>query len=259
MQPNRLKQLLKEGKYTCGSWMSMTSNVSAEVMGYCNFDWLLIDMEHGSGSYQTLVGQLQALAASGSHATPIVRVESNDATVIKRVLDCGAYGVMVPGIRDAEEAKAAVAAMLYPPAGIRGIAGARCAAYGNDKSYVQQANDNMAMFLQIETKEAIENIGAILDVPGIDVAFLGPNDLSAALGHVGNWEHPEVVVAIEKMEKAAQARSIPLGTVSRSWEAAKRCIERGYRAQALMGDVPLMAQAARQIVAQFRAHPNASK
>ncbi len=255
MRPNRLKKLLKDGKYTCGSWLSMGSNVGAEVMGQMGFDWLLIDMEHGAGGYETLIGQLQGIATSGN-ATPIVRVESNDAVVIKRVLDCGASGVMVPGIRSAAQAKNAVAAIQYPPAGIRGIAGSRCAAYGADKDYVKDANDNIMMFLQIETRGAIEDIDAILDVPGIDVAFLGPNDLSADLGYVGNWDHPNVIKAIQKMESAANKRNIPLGTVSRSWEAAADYISRGYRAQALMGDIPLMSQGARRIVEQFRAHPN---
>ena len=258
MKPNRVKQLLKQGKYTCGSWVSLCSPIGAEAMGLSGFDWLLIDMEHGSGDYQTLLTQLQGIAAAGE-TVPFVRVQWNDAVVIKRVLDLGAYGVMVPGIRSADEAKAAVSAIKYPPQGIRGLAGNRGAKFGLDGDYVKQANDEIMMILQIENEAAINQIDAILDVPGIDVAFLGPNDLSGDMGHVGDWDHPDVQKAIKKLEDAANKRRIPLGTVSRNWEAAKAFIDRGYRFQSLMGDLPFLIQGARGAVANFRQHPNVAK
>jgi 2-dehydro-3-deoxyglucarate aldolase/4-hydroxy-2-oxoheptanedioate aldolase len=258
MKPNRIKQLLKEGKYTCGSWVSLCSPIGAEAMGLSGFDWLLIDMEHGAGDLQTLLTQLQGIAAAGE-TVPFVRVQWNDAVVIKRVLDLGAYGVMVPAIRSAEEAKAAVAAIKYPPQGIRGLAGNRGAKYGLDGDYVKQANDEIMMILQIENKAAIDQIDAILDVPGIDVAFLGPNDLSGDMGHVGNWDHPDVQKAIKKLEDAADKRNIPLGTVSRNWDAAKAFIDRGYRFQSLMGDLPFLIQGARAAVSSFRQHPHVAK
>jgi len=258
MKPNRVKQLLNEGKYTCGSWVSLCSPIAAEVMGLMGFDWVLVDMEHGAGDYQTLLGQLQALGAAGE-TVPIVRVQWNDPVVIKRVLDIGAYGVMVPGIKTAEEAQRAVAAIKYPPQGIRGLAGNRGARYGADADYVKQANDEIMMVLQIETKAAIDNIDAILDVPGIDVAFLGPNDLSGDMGHVGHWDHPDVTKAIKKLEDAANKRNIALGTISRNWEAAKTCIEAGYRFQSLLGDIPFLMQGARSAVANFRQHPDVAK
>ncbi|MCB1739603.1 MAG: hypothetical protein KDK91_04485 [Gammaproteobacteria bacterium] len=253
MKPNRVKQLLKDGRYTCGSWVSMCSPIAAEVMGLMGFDWLLIDMEHGAGDYQTLLGQLQGIAAAGD-TVPFVRVQWNDPVVIKRVLDLGAYGVMVPGIRTVEDARLAVNSVRYPPDGIRGLAGNRGARYGTDRDYVAQANDQIMLILQVETADAIKNIDAILDVPGIDVAFLGPNDLSGEMGHVGNWEHPEVRAAIERYEAAANARGIPIGTVSRSWEVADGLIDRGYRFQSIMGDIPFLIQSARESVARFRAH-----
>ena len=255
MKPNRVKQLLKEGKFTCGSWVSLCSPIGAEVMGLCGFDWLLIDMEHGAGDYQTLLGQLQALAAAGE-TVPFVRVQANDPVVIKRVLDLGAWGVMVPGVRSVAEARAAVAAVKYPPQGIRGLAGVRGGSYGQDPDYVRQANEEIMVILQIETREAIAEIDAILDVPGIDVAFLGPNDLSGDMGHVGQWDHPEVLEAIAKLEAAAEKRNIPLGTISRDWEAAQACLDKGYRLQALMGDIPLLISSAKGIVSQFREHPH---
>jgi 2-keto-3-deoxy-L-rhamnonate aldolase RhmA len=258
MKPNRVKQLLKDGKTTCGSWVSLCSPIGAEVMGLMGFDWLLIDMEHGAGDYQTLLGQLQALAAAGE-TVPFVRVQWNDPVVIKRVLDIGAYGVMVPGIRTAEEARRAVAAIKYPPEGIRGLAGNRGARYGADGDYVKQANNEIMMILQIETKAAIDAIDAILDVPGIDVAFLGPNDLSGDMGHVGDWNHPDVQAAIKTLEDAANRRKIALGTISRNWEFAKTYLDKGYRFQSLLGDIPFLMQGARAAVESFRKHPHVAK
>ena len=198
---------------------------------------------------------MQALAAAGD-TVPIVRVQWNDPVVIKRVLDLGAYGVMVPAIRSVEEARAAVAAVKYPPLCMRGLAGVRGGRYGQDPDYVRQANEEIMVVLQVETREAIADIGNILDVPGIDVAFLGPNDLSADLGHVGQWTHPEVLEAIATLEEAADKRNIPLGTISRDWEAAQACLDRGYRLQALMGDIPLLIASAKEMVSRFRKHPD---
>ena len=255
MKPNRLKQLLGQGKYAAGSWVSMCNPLGAEIMGMAGFDWLLVDMEHGAGDYQTLLTQLQAINAAGE-TTPIVRVQWNDPIVVKRVLDIGAEGVMVPGIRTAEEAEQAVACTKYPPQGFRGIAGVRASKFGQDPTYIKEANDNVAMFLQIETRASVENIEAILSVPGIDVAFVGPNDLAADLGHTGDMTHTEVVEAIAKVEQAANAKGIVLGSVSRNWEQAKALVDKGYRAVSIMGDIPMLVQGAKGAMENFRNHPN---
>jgi 2-keto-3-deoxy-L-rhamnonate aldolase RhmA len=247
--------LLKEGKYAAGSWVSMCNPLGAEIMGLAGFDWLLVDMEHGAGDYQTLLTQLQAIAAAGE-ATPIVRVEWNDPVVIKRVLDIGAEGVMVPGIKTAAEAEKAVASTKYPPDGFRGIAGVRASRFGQDPTYLKEANQNVAVFMQIETKAAVENVEEILSVPGIDVAFLGPNDLAADLGHTGDMTHPEVVAAIEKVDAVANAKGIALGSVSRNWEQAKALVDKGYRAVSIMGDIPMLMQSAKGAVENFRNHPH---
>jgi 2-keto-3-deoxy-L-rhamnonate aldolase RhmA len=254
MKPNRLKQLLREGKSACGTWVSLCSPQAAEVIGLCGFDWLLIDMEHGAGDYQTLIGQLQGIGSAGE-SEPIVRVQWNDAAIVKRVLDAGAHGVMIPAVKTVEEARRAIASTKYPPQGFRGIASVRGGKYGLDSGYLKEANDQIMVFLQIETKEAVKDIEAILDLPGIDVAFVGPNDLAADLGHIGEPSHPEVVAAIERVEKAAQARKIPLGTVSRGWDAAKILFEKGYQAVSVQSDVNLMLSAAQQALSNFHAHP----
>ncbi len=254
MKPNRVKQLLREGKSACGTWVSLCSPLAAEVIGLCGFDWVLIDMEHGAGDFQTLLGQLQAVGCAGE-TEPIVRVQWNDAAVVKRVLDAGARGVMIPAVKTAEEAKRAIASTKYPPQGFRGIASVRGGKFGLDAGYLKEANDQILVFLQIEMKEAVKDIDAILDVPGIDVAFVGPNDLAADLGHIGDLAHPEVAAAIERVEKAAKARKIPLGTVSRSWDAARVLFEKGYQAVSVQSDLNFMLSAARQALDSFRAHP----
>lgn len=255
MKPNHLKQQLREGKFTCGSWVSLCSPLGAEVMGRMGFDWLLIDMEHSSGDYQTLISQLQAIGCGGD-TVPIVRVQWNDPVVIKRVLDAGAQGVMIPGVRSVEEARQGIAATRFSPEGIRGVAASRASQFGLDPDYIRDANEHIAVFLQIETLAAVESIDAILDLPGIDVVFVGPNDLSSDMGHRGDMAHPDVQAEIKKIEDAANARNIPLGTVSRNWDVAKTMLDKGYRAQSIMGDIPFLIQSAREGVEQFRAHPH---
>ena len=258
MKPNRVKQMLREGKATCGSWVSLCSPMSAEVMGLLGFDWLLIDMEHGAGDYQTLVHQLQAIGCAGD-SEPIVRVQWNDPVILKRVLDAGARGVMVPGIKTVEEARRAIAAIKYPPQGFRGIASVRGGKFGLDTGYLKESNEQIAMFLQIETREAVQNIEAILALPGIDVCFIGPNDLSADMGHTGDMGHAEVVAAIKKVEDAANARKIPLGTVSRGWDFAKPLFDKGYKAVSILSDLHFMLNGAKGALEQFRAHPSGKR
>jgi 2-keto-3-deoxy-L-rhamnonate aldolase RhmA len=249
MKANRVKQLLREGKSTCGTWVSLASPVGAEVMGMQGFDWLLIDMEHSPVDYQTLSNQMLALAPSES--VPFVRVPWNDAAEIKRVLDLGAMGIMVPGISTLEDAKRAVAACKYPPEGIRGVASVRAARYGQDTNYLKEANGQVMVIAQIEMRDAVEDIERILDVPGIDCAFIGPADLSATLGHLGNASHPDVQAAIAKVEKAAKARRIPLGSVSTSWDVAKGLYDKGYQLVSVMSDIRFLFQASRGVLESF--------
>jgi len=249
MKANRVKQLLKEGKPTCGSWVSLCSPVGAEVMGQLGFDWLLIDMEHSPLDYATLLSQMQAIDRGDT--VPFVRVPWNDGATIKRVLDLGALGIMVPGVQTVEHTRHAVAACKYPPEGFRGVASVRAARYGQDGTYLKEANGQVMVVLQIETREAVEDIDRILDVPGIDCAFIGPADLSATLGHLGNAQHPDVQKAIAKIEAAANKRKIALGSVSTSWEVAKGLIDKGYRIVSVMSDIRFMMAAASGAVDSF--------
>ena len=247
-----LKERIYSGETVHGSWLNLGSHVSAEIMGHAGFDWLLIDMEHGHGDYQTLLGQLQAI--EGSETIPIVRVEWNDAAVIKRVLDIGAYGVMVPWIGNRAEAEAAVRAAKYPPQGIRGIAGShRAGGYGRHAAeYWKRANDEILVVIQIETPTAVAEIDQIVALPGVDVVFVGPGDLSTALGHMGNPGHPDVQAAFIRVETAAKARGIALGNITRNWDQATELYKKGYQFLTLCSDTTLLTQGGQEILGRFK-------
>ncbi|HSB67944.1 MAG TPA: HpcH/HpaI aldolase/citrate lyase family protein [Candidatus Methylomirabilis sp.] len=249
---NRVKRLLKAGKKSAGAWAQLCSPLATEILSRGGFDWILIDMEHAPGDVLTLVSQCQAMAAAG--AVPIVRSPWNDLVWIKRILDAGAYGVMIPSINTREQAVTAVRACKYPPAGVRGIAGSpRAAGYGRDTAnYLKRANDEILVILQVETPEAIQNLEEIGKVPGVDMLFIGPMDLSTSMGHFGNPGHPEVQAAIATIEAKAKAIGVPLGTISAGWEQAKALYDRGYQLITLLSDSVLISKAGADIMAKFR-------
>ena len=252
VKANHVKRALREGRPTAGAWLSMCSGISAEIMSRAGFDWLLVDMEHGHGDLQTLLAQLQAI--EGSETIPIVRVQWNDAAVIKRVLDLGAYGVMVPWIGGLADAEAAVRAAKYPPAGIRGIAGShRAGGYGRHAAeYWKRANDEILVILQVETRAAVDEIDQIVKVPGVDVIFIGPGDLSTAYGHMGNPGHPDVQAAFARVEAAARSAGLALGNITRGWEQAKELYAKGYQFLTLCADTSLVVQGSQDVLARFR-------
>jgi 2-dehydro-3-deoxyglucarate aldolase/4-hydroxy-2-oxoheptanedioate aldolase len=252
VKANHVKRALREGRPTAGSWLSLCSGISAEIMSRAGFDWLLIDMEHGHGDYQTLLAQLQAI--EGSPVIPIVRVQWNDPAIIKRVLDIGAYGVMIPWIAGRAEAEAAVRATKYPPAGMRGIAGShRAGGYGRHAAeYWKRANEEILVVIQVETATAVQDIESIARVPGVDVLFVGPADLSTALGHMGDPGHAEVQAAIEKIETAAKAHGVALGNITRSWDQARELYKRGYQFLTLCSDTSLIVQGAKDVLTRFQ-------
>jgi len=249
---NPVKRALKAGRATSGAWLHLCSPISAEIMGDAGFDWILIDMEHGHGDYQTLLAQLQAMRGSGT--VPLVRVQANDVAVMKRVLDLGAFGVMIPWVTDLADCEAAVRACKYPPEGIRGMAGShRAAGFGRfGPDYWKRANAETLVIIQIELPEMVAQIRDVVRVPGVDVAFIGPTDLSAALGHVGDPKHPEVQEAIATIEAAARDAGIALGTICRSWEEARSLYARGYQMVTLCSDAGLVTQGAAAMVSAFR-------
>ena len=249
---NRVKKLLKAGKKTSGAWSQLCSPASTEILCRAGFDWLLIDLEHSPNDLQTLFGQLQAMGGYG--VVPIVRSPWNDQVWIKRILDAGAYGVMIPAVNTKEQAVAAVAACKYPPQGIRGIAGSpRAAGFGRDtSSYLKRANDELLVILQVETPQAIDNLDEIGKVPGVDALFIGPMDLSTSMGHLGSPAHPEVQAAMARVEAKVKTLGLPLGTISAGWDQAKALYDRGYQMITLMSDVILVSRASAELATKIR-------
>ena len=211
---NHFKRALKAGKLQVGLWSHLCSPISAEILGQCGFDWMVLDMEHSPNELPQILSQLQAL--KDSPTMPIVRPPWNDMVTFKRLLDIGAQTLVVPYIQNAEEARLAVSYTRYPPLGVRGYAGApRASGYGRIKDYAKRSSDEICLLLQIETVEGLKHLEEIANVDGVDGVFIGPGDLSAAMGHLANPKHPEVLAtidrAIERIRACGKAAGILTG------------------------------------------------
>ena len=210
-----LKARLKAGEKLLGAWTTTDSPDNAEVMALAGIDFLLMDHEHGQATLPAAIAQLRAIKGTG--CAGLMRVPSNDAVYIKRVLDAGIQGIMVPQVGTAEEARAAVAACRYPPGGIRGAAGGtRATSYGADMEYYGRAADELLVIVQIETPEAVENTAAIAAVDGVDVVFVGPRDLSAQIGKLNRFEDPELRALITRIEDATATTRAMSGCCARA-------------------------------------------
>ena len=248
---NKFKHALKAGKPQIGIWSSLSSHIVAEVLAGAGFDWVLLDTEHSPNELPMVQSQLHAMTEGA--ATPIVRVPWNDMVMIKRFLDIGAQSLLVPYVQTPEEAKNAVSYTRYPPAGVRGVAGStRATRYGRIKDYFKRVQDELCLLVQVETRKAMANIEAIAAVDGVDGVFIGPNDLSADMGYLGNWQHPEVWKVMEdaakKIRKAGKAPGILVGEAD-----GKRCVDMGYLFVAVGADVGLLARGAEALAAKFKA------
>lgn len=229
-----------------GTWLNLGSSLTAEMAANAGFDWVLIDLEHGAGDHPQLVHQLQAV--SGTPAAPIIRIAWNDAPRFKRVLDLGASGVMVPYVNNAEEAQQAVAAMRYPPQGVRGVAKMnRAAGFGEDfDDYFANANQKLLTIVQLETPEAIENAEAIAAVDGVDVLFVGPADLSVSMGVPMQFSHPDFQAALDKVTQACRETSKTAGILSFAPDPGE-LIKRGFRFIAAGSDGSLVTQGMKKL------------
>ena len=211
--PNRFRQELLAGRRLIGCWSSLGNPVTTEVLGLAGFDWLLLDAEHAPNDVLTLIPQLMALKDSAS--APVVRPPWNDTVLIKRLLDAGFFNFLIPFVQTVEEAKAAVAATRYPPEGVRGVSVShRSNSYGTVKDYHHIVNDHIAVIVQIETPDAAAIAGDIAAVDGVDCLFVGPSDLAASCGHLGNPGHPEVQTEIARVFSAAKAAGKPAGILA---------------------------------------------
>ncbi|MGD8563026.1 MAG: HpcH/HpaI aldolase/citrate lyase family protein [Desulfarculaceae bacterium] len=249
---NPLKRKLANGKKTAGAWAFGGNPISIEILCNAGFDWLIIDMEHGPNDIGSVAEQIRAMKGTG--VAPIVRAPWNDFVIIKRILDLGAYGVIIPSINTAEEAQTAVTACKYPPEGIRGIAAStRAARFGqNSMGYFTKANQEILVIVQIETALAVQNAETISQVEGVDGVFIGPMDLATSMGHLADPSHPQMAALISSVEEKVKKSHKFMGTVSASWPQAKELYERGYQFVTLLSDVMGLSKIANQAVGEFR-------
>ena len=234
-----------------GTWIMSASPIVAEAIGHAGFDWGVIDMEHTPLDMMDVVHMLQAVSAT--KMVPVVRVPWNDAVMVKRVLDAGATTVLFPFVQNAEEARRAVAATRYPPEGMRGMAGmSRASKFGTIPNYLQAANKGMGVIVQLETPQAVARLAEIADVPGVDALFVGPADLSASMGHVGELTHPEVLDLMGAAAQAARRAGVPIGTVGGTPETVAQYRAAGYDYVAIGSDLGLLMRGATGAVNMLR-------
>ena len=250
-QKNAFKHALAEGKLQIGLWSSLCNSIAAEIVSDSGFDWLLLDTEHSPNEIPDLMQQLQAVQRGT--ATPIVRPAWNDAVLAKRCLDIGAQSLLFPYVQNADEARSAVTSTRYPPHGIRGVASAsRASRYGRVPGYLSKANDEICVLVQVETREALKELDAIAKVDGVDGVFIGPSDLAASLGHIGNPAHPDVQAAIKDAVTRLKAAGKPAGILTGSEDEARRYIEWGYLFVAVGSDIGLLAKNADTLAKKFK-------
>ncbi|HWC92031.1 MAG TPA: HpcH/HpaI aldolase/citrate lyase family protein [Pseudolabrys sp.] len=251
LQRNAFKHALAAGKLQIGLWSSLCSNIAAEIIADSGFDWILLDSEHSPNEIPGLLSQLQAIGRGGS--TPIVRPAWNDAVLAKRCLDIGTQTLLFPYVQNVEEAKRAVASTRYPPDGVRGVAvAARASRYGRTPGYLTKANGEMCVLVQVETRSALDQLEAIAKVDGVDGVFIGPSDLSASLGHLGNPQHAESQAAMKDAVTRLKAIGKPAGILSGNEEEIRRYIDWGYQFVAVGADVGLLARHADALAKKFR-------
>ncbi len=249
--PNRFRQRLLNGENLIGCWCGLANPLSTEVLGLAGFDWLLLDGEHAPNDISTFIPQLMAL--KGSPSAPIVRPPCNEPIIIKRLLDIGFYNLLIPFVETADEARQAVASTRYPPQGIRGVSVShRSNQYGTLADYNLTINDNISVLVQIETQQSVDNIDEIAAVDGVDGIFVGPGDLSAALGYLGQPNHPEVQKVIKYVFERAKAAGKPSGILAPVEADARRYIEWGASFVAVGSDLGVFRNATQALSDRFK-------
>jgi 2-keto-3-deoxy-L-rhamnonate aldolase RhmA len=248
---NHVKAHLKQGLPVVGHWVSLPDPSIAELLASFDPDWLVIDTEHGPATWERVEDMLRAM--KGTNVVPIVRIVNNDPGLMKQAFDRGAYGVIVPMVNTAEEARSAVAWAKYPPEGMRGVAGTRVSRYGMDMAqYFPEWNAQVLVILQIETREALKNVEAIAATPGVDVLFVGPNDLSANLNVFRQFDHPEFTKALQVIQAAAKKHGVATGYMTGGAEETLQRIEQGFQFVAAGSDARLLAGAAKATYDKIR-------
>lgn len=250
--PISIKQRLNTGEHLHGCWIEAFSPIATEIVAQSGYDVAMVDLEHGPGDIMDAVQQLQVIAAHD--CVPLIRVGSNDVGIIKKAMDIGPAGLMIPNIRTGEEAREVVAACRYGPDGVRGAAPmlVRASGYGrNIDGYLENVDRELLLIGQIESAQAVENIGDITAVEGLDMLFIGPADLSASLGALGNFSSAKFVDAFETLERSILGAGKWLGCIPfHEWDA-KRLYRNGHHLVLSGADTLLLRQAAEQDVAEL--------
>jgi 4-hydroxy-2-oxoheptanedioate aldolase len=248
---NSFKEAILAGRQQVGLWCMLPGSFATEALAGAGFDWLLLDTEHSPADVLDVLPQLQAAAAYDVSA--VVRPASNDAVLIKRLLDLGAQSLLIPYVQTVEEAEAAVAAVRYPPAGIRGVAGlTRASRFGRVAGYAKRAEAEICLLVQVETRQSLDRIEDIAAVDGVDGIFIGPGDLSASLGHPGELFHPEVVAAVEGAIARVKAAGKPAGVLTYDLDFARRCMAIGSLFTAVGADLSILMRGVERLAGEFK-------
>lgn len=249
---NTFKRALAAGQQQYGFWLGLCSPLVAELCAHTGYDWVLIDGEHAPNDLQAVLAQLQATAASPSHA--IVRLVEGNQALIKQYLDLGAQTLLIPMVETAQQAQDLVSFMRYPPVGVRGVgtALARAAAWNLNPNYLKEAEQELCLIIQIESIHAVNNLDEILKVEGVDAVFIGPADLAGTMGHLGNPNHPEVVAAVSSAIQKIQAAGKAVGTLAVNPQTALHYERLGVQFIALGVDTLALANSARSILSQHK-------
>ena len=249
----KLKEKLRNRELTIGSWITIGSTVVAEIMAKAGYDWLTIDMEHSAITIDIAQELIRVIELCG--VTPLVRVGKNDANLIKRVMDAGAHGVIVPMVNTREDAENAVKSVKYPPRGFRGVGLARAQKYGADFEGYKQWNDkNSIVIVQVEHILAVENLEEILSVPGVDGFIIGPYDLSGSLGVPGEFDNPEVLDALKRVKEISEKKNALSGfhVIPPTDEAFQEKVDEGYKFIAHSLDILFLGNSCRNMHKKIR-------
>ena len=251
MPRNRFKHAMLSGKTPIGTWLVSGAPSTAEAMGSAGFDFVVLDMEHTPIDMSELVGILRTI--EGTPAGVVTRVPWNDMVMVKRALDAGAQSLMFPFVQSAEEAKRAVSFTRYPPDGVRGVAAVhRASRQGTVANYHQGAAAELCVIVQIETLAALDALPAIAVVPGVDSLFIGPADLAASMGHLGNFGHPDVQAKLAEGAAACRRAGKPVGIVGPNPEMVGKFIDYGFTWVAIASDLGMMVGRAQEWLAKVR-------
>ena len=248
---NRFKHAIAAGEKQVGMWSTLCSPIVAETLSYSGLDWVLIDTEHSPNEVPLVMTQLQAMAAGD--VTPIVRPAWNDAVLMKRLLDIGTTSFLVPFVQNPDEAAAAVAATRYPPEGVRGVSVShRGNKFGRVEDYFQHANEEICVLAPEETPQAAEQCDAIAAVDGVDGIFIGPSDLAASMGHLGNAKHPDVQQVISEVAQACRDAGKPVGILAFNEDDAKAYFDAGFTFVAVGSDLGAVTRSADALARRFK-------